>query len=261
MMVRHETLWPCRVILPLMILATPIHGQSKPKNEVTAGYNEVSTPKKLTSSRGRPAIITIKELADFETLSPERKRLIETAIKVATDWPWLPYAFGGADPAQGGMDCSGAMYYVMKRAGLVPPRTALAQYLWLNDHQRLHLVAEGADTDKHPSMRWLKPGDLLFWSTDNTIVPGKIANINHVAMYLGSETRDTRKIMINSTDGRSYRGIQSNGYGIYDFKMPTKGSKSKLIGYGTPPGIPETIIAPGAPQIPQSQNTDSATNI
>ncbi len=142
------------------------------------------------------------------------------------------------------------MYYVMSRAGLTPPRTAAAQYLWVNGFNRLHLVPEGADTTKHPSLRWLKPGDLMFWSTGNTAVPDEIVIITHVAMYLGRETRDAMEIMINSTDGRSYRGVQSNGYGIYDFKMPTKESKSKLIGYGTPPGIPEIIMNPSdVPQV------------
>ena len=43
--------------------------------------------------------------------------------------------------------------------------------------------------------------------------------------------------MINASDGRSYRGIRSNGYGVYDFRMPQADSKSKLVGYGTPPGM------------------------
>jgi len=38
-------------------------------------------------------------------------------------------------------------------------------------------------------------------------------------------------------------------YGIYEFKMPAKESKSKLIGYGTPPGIPEIIMNPS--EVPQ----------
>jgi len=193
MMVWQGTLWKCRGILPLMILTTPVYGQSKQENKDTAIHDGVYTPKKLTTVRVRPAIISTKELADFETLTPERKRLIEIAIKVAMDWPWLPYNYGGADPAQGGMDCSGAMYYIMNLAGMEPPRTAAAQYHWLQSHQRLHLVNEGADTVKHPSMHWLKPGDLLFWSKDNTLVQREVVNINHVAMYLGSERRDARK--------------------------------------------------------------------
>lgn len=70
-----------------------------------------------------------------------------------------------------------------------------------------------------------------------TIVPS--ININHVAMYLGREKSDGLQIMIPSTDGRSYRGSVANGYGVHDFRVPRQESKSKLVGYGTPPGIPE----------------------
>jgi cell wall-associated NlpC family hydrolase len=240
-----------RVVLSLVIFATSASAQLKHETGALAEQVTDSTPKVLKPVHGRPAIISIKELSDFKILPAERKRLIEIAIAVATQSPWLPYLYGGADPALGGMDCSGAMYYVMNRAGLAPPRTAAAQYHWLDDHQRLHLVTEEADNAEHPSLRWLKPGDLLFWSSGNITVPGEIVIITHVAMYLGHETRDARKIMINSTDGRSYRGIKSNGYGIYDFKMPANGSKSKLIGYGTPPGIPESIMDHSA--VPQAK--------
>ena len=72
----------------------------------------------------------------------------------------------------------------------------------------------------------------------------KIVNITHVAMYLGREKTDGLQIMANATDGRSYRGTKANGYGVYDFSMPGKESKSKLVGYGSPPGISE-ITNPG----------------
>ena len=56
-------------------------------------------------------------------------------------------------------------------------------------------------------------------------------------MYLGEEAKDRRPVMINSTDGRSYRGIKANGYGVYDFRLPAEGAKIAFLGYGTPPGI------------------------
>lgn len=43
--------------------------------------------------------------------------------------------------------------------------------------------------------------------------------------------------MINSTDGRSYRGVEANGYGVYDFRMLKAGGRSVFTGYGRPPGI------------------------
>lgn len=192
-------------------------------------------------ANGKPAILETSELAGFESLPSGRKKLIETAIAVARNSPWLPYSYGGADPARGGFDCSGAMYYVMTQSGLTPPRTAAGQYLWLGEHKRLHIMPQDVTTTDDPSLAWLQPGDLLFWATAPSTQEVQTININHVAMYLGREKKDGLQIMINSTDGRSYRGSVANGYGVYDFRVPRKGSKSKLVGYGSPPGIPEII--------------------
>jgi hypothetical protein len=87
---------------------------------------------------------------------------------------------------------------------------------------------------------------LLFWSTDHPADHAKILNITHVAMYLGREARDGLQIMANATDGRSYRGTKANGYGVYDFGLSPEGSKSKLVGYGPPPGMKD-IETPAAP--------------
>lgn len=176
---------------------------------------------------------------DFDQLPEDRRKLIESAITVAKDSPWLPYKFGGSSPADGGFDCSGAMYYVMNKAGMKPPRTSSDQYLWLKDAKRLHETPSAPLTPEHPSMAALQPGDLLFWSGTYTPGDGRTTNITHVAIYLGREKKDKRQVMINATDGRSYRGRQANGYGVYDFYLPKEGSKSKFAGYGTPPGIAE----------------------
>jgi cell wall-associated NlpC family hydrolase len=175
-----------------------------------------------------------------------RRRLIKTALDVARDSPWLPYLDGGADPAQGGFDCSGAMYYVMVQCGLSPPRTSSGQYGWLRDHHQLHRVPDDASTADDPSLAGLLPGDLLFWATGHKADDANSPNITHVAMYLGREAKDGRQIMINATDGRSYRGAKANGYGVYDFRVPRGGAKAKLVGYGPPPGMME-IKPPAAP--------------
>jgi cell wall-associated NlpC family hydrolase len=203
-----------------------------------------STPPK--TGNGLPAMIETNDLRDFQELPAGRQKLVETAIAVARNWPWLPYIYGGADPASGGFDCSGAMYYVMTRVGLTPPRTAAGQYFWLRDHERLRIVPDDATTADHSSLAWLRPGDLLFWSTDHPADHVKIVNITHVAMYLGREKRDGLQIMANATDGRSYRGTKANGYGVYELRLSREGSKSRLVGYGPPPGMTD-IEKPAAP--------------
>ncbi len=189
------------------------------------------------SGLGRPALINTHQLADFETLPADRKRLLELAITVAKDSPWLPYLFGGSSPADGGFDCSGAMHFVLTKAGLSPPRTSAEQYLWLQRQQRITETPPNLTDPNDPIMQKLRPGDLLFWG--NTYMPtdGRTVKVTHVAIYLGKEKSDGLAVMINATDGRAYRGKKANGYGVYDFRLPKPGSKAIFMGYGTPPGI------------------------
>lgn len=214
---------------------------------------ELLDPAPVRPGFGKPVIIATTDLLEFGQLSAGRQRLVATAIALAQNSPWLPYVFGGADPALGGLDCSGAMYYVMTRLGLAPPRTSAGQYAWVRDHLRLHLIPDDASTTEHLSLAWLLPGDLLFWSTPAAGSAPPLVNITHVAMYLGREKKDGRQVMINATDGRSYRGTQANGYGVYDFRMPRAGATSKMVGYGLPPGIPEVIAPVASPTHPPSR--------
>lgn len=184
--------------------------------------------------RTRPARIRSGELAEFAALPQARQRLLELALAVAWDSPWLHYLAGGAKPDDGGFDCSGAMYFVMREAGLDPPRSSGAQMEWLRNNGRLHAVDENARDLKHPSLAALKPGDLLFWAVTK---PDGTLRVHHVAMFLGLEKSDGRPVMIGSTDGRSYRGQKADGYGVHDFRVPKADSASKLIAFGTPPGI------------------------
>lgn len=186
---------------------------------------------------GKPALIGAGELANFELLPADRRALIAGAITLAKESRWMPYTFGGASPSDGGFDCSGAMYFVMRQAGLDPPRTAAGQLQWLKQNDRLYEVPSSAVDLNHTSLINLRPGDLLFWGRRAAADVMAKEEITHVAMFLGNEKKDNLAVMINSTDGRSYRGTKANGYGIYDFRLPSAGSKISFIGYGTPLGI------------------------
>ncbi len=56
-------------------------------------------------------------------------------------------------------------------------------------------------------------------------------------MFMGYEKKDGRPVMINATSGRSYRGRKGDGFGVYDFRVPRAGGRSRMVGYGTPPGL------------------------
>lgn len=188
----------------------------------------------MLDPKTQPAKIKSSELAEFESLSEARKKLIEAALAVAWESSWLPYVAGGASPEDGGFDCSGAMYFIMRKVGLKPPRSSSTQMEWLRENGRLQMVPAEAKDLKHASFAALKPGDLLFWAVYTT---DGSPRVHHVAMYLGTEKKDARPVMIDSTDGRSYRGQKTNGYGVHDLRVPKEDSKSKLIAYGTPPDI------------------------
>jgi cell wall-associated NlpC family hydrolase len=186
---------------------------------------------------GKPALIATTDLSEFDTLPDDRKKLIGVAVAVARDSPWLPYTARGSSPSDGGFDCSGAMYFVLRKAGLDPARTSSGQFEWLKENDRLYEVPPDVVNLNHPSLKNLHPGDLLFWGKRRPMKAGMKEEITHVAMFLGLEKKDDHPVMINSTDGRSYRGIKANGYGIYDFRLPSAGARISFMGYGTPPGL------------------------
>ncbi len=160
------------------------------------------------TSNGKPSIIAAADLDHFDSLPANRRKLILVAIAVASESPWLPYTVRGSVPADGGFDCSGAMYFVMRRAGLDPPRTSAAQLQWVKQNGGFHEVPPDALALAHPSLKLLRSGDLLFWGRPGSVAAGTKVVITHVAMFLGYEKKDRLPVMINSTDGRSYRELR-----------------------------------------------------
>ena len=138
---------------------------------------------------GKPALIGTDSLREFESLPEDRKMLIRTAIDVARESPWLPYLYGGSSPKDGGFDCSGAMYFVLNTAGLEPPRTSAAQYLWVKGEKRLHEIPNDVTSLDHEGMKKLQPGDLLFWGGTYAPEDQRTVNVTHVALYLGHEKK------------------------------------------------------------------------
>ena len=161
----------------------------------------------------------------------QRSLIIIHALQTVDSYKHLPYKFGSNDPKNGGFDCSGASSFVLKKIGLRPPRTSAQQFTWLKDNGKIHLVNKTTTSLSHSDFSHLKPGDLLFWSGTYVPTDGRTVNITHVGIYLGTE-KDGRHIMACATNGRSYRGKKGNGFGIYDFKLPSKTSKSTFVGYG-----------------------------
>jgi peptidoglycan DL-endopeptidase CwlO len=185
------------------------------------------------------ATIAAGDLRGFGDLTVAHRKVISIALSTAGEMAGMPYKYGGNGAAEGGFDCSGAMYHILRKAGLKPPRTSADQFLWVRENSKLHPVPLAARDITHGSFAALKPGDLLFWTGTYEPDDARLVKITHVAMFLGYEEKDGRAVMINATDGRTYRGAKVNGYGVCDFRVPKAGSKSRLVGYGTPPGLAE----------------------
>jgi len=164
-----------------------------------------------------------------EDLDPKRRALVEVALKESEAHPDLTYKFAGASPEDGGMDCSGAVFYLLGKVGIDPPRTADGQFRWVLESGNLTRVPGDALTLDHPAYSKLKPGDLLFWAPASDD-----PHISHVQLFLGFEEKDHHPIMAGASDGRSYRGVKKNGFGLVDFTIPKADSPKRLIGYGPP---------------------------
>jgi cell wall-associated NlpC family hydrolase len=189
-----------------------------------------------TREGGRPAQLESSALADTESLEPSRLALIEDALAVGRNHGWLRYQYGSSDPDHGGFDCSGAVYYLLKRAGLEPPRSSAEQYLWVRDSGGLTEVPAEVSSLENSIFEKLVPGDLLFWGGTYAATDGRQVDITHVQIYLGRE-KDGRHVMVGASDGRSYRGNRQDGYGVFDFALPKKESKGHFVGFGPPPGL------------------------
>ncbi len=180
--------------------------------------------------------IAIEQL-DLEDIAPWRQNVINEALKVRDESHWPKYLFGSADPTQGGFDCSGAMYYVLKRMGYSPKRTSSNQYLWLAKEGRVYQVTPQADSLQHQDFSHLQPGDLVFWSGTYAPTDGRTVKVTHVGMYLGHQQGYHRPVMICASKGRYYNGARRDGYGLYDFKLPSAKSRSKIVAYGSLPPL------------------------
>ena len=178
-------------------------------------------------------LAALPEMDWDKDLDAKTKTMLQQAMQLQADHPDIPYKNASASPEEG-MDCSGAVSYILKQAGIEAPRSSAGQFAWLKDSPRFTRVPAEARDISHAVYRKLKPGDLIFWAAD-VADSDKAPFVSHVQMYLGKEKSDGLPVMVGSSDGRSYRGQKRNGYGIVDFHVPKVDSKTRIVGFGPPP--------------------------
>ena len=155
------------------------------------------------------------EIENFDA-QPETVRQLLTAALILTKEN-LTYTYGSADPAAGGMDCSGTIYYLLRQRGFEDtPRQASEQYSWVREKSRFYAVL--SKKQDNPELREMRPGDLLFWT--GTYNVDRDPPVTHTMIYLGRRKKDGHRLMIGSSDGRTYDGQRRNGVSVFDFHLP-----------------------------------------
>jgi hypothetical protein len=184
---------------------------------------------------GTVATLLPRDLVEYRRQPKRVRTLIWNALSLTQQG--LGYKFGSHDPRRGGMDCSGTIHYILRRSGWdKAPRTSRDQYLWLREYGTLTSV-DGREA-RHYNNRRLRPGDLLFWI--HTYRTRRNPPITHVAIYLGTDRRTGKPVIVHAGGGRKYAGKARRGVTVVELEEPARrgfrGGKGSFVGFGTVPG-------------------------
>jgi cell wall-associated NlpC family hydrolase len=203
---------------------------AEPSASPSASPNESSTV----------ASVLPDEIKNYDKNEPKIRQVLDTGLGLTTQN--LKYTYGSADPANGGMDCSGFIYYVLRQNGFKDvPRDASGQYVWVRQAGNFRAVLS-RDLGSF-ELDELKPGDLLFWT--GTYDVEKDPPVTHTMIYLGKLKENGKPVMLGASDGRTFDGKQRYGVSVFDFKTsgPKKDSDTssgrhpRFVGYGRIPGL------------------------
>lgn len=196
------------------------------------------TPEESPSPTPRVATVAPDEIAGFDKNPESVRKLLTTALDLTKRN--LEYKYGSADPAEGGMDCSGFIYFVLRENGVQDvPRDASGQYVWVRKAGNFRAVLS-RELDSF-ELDELKPGDLLFWT--GTYSVERDPPVTHTMIYLGKQKDSGKPIMVGASDGRTYEGEQQHGVSVFDFKtvrakqLSSSGTHPNFVGYARIPGL------------------------
>jgi peptidoglycan DL-endopeptidase CwlO len=215
-----------------------------PEESLSPTPAEAPTPSPSARSAGKKGWPNVSlspdEIDGYEKYPSKVRQILDAGLALTKQN--LGYSYGSADPANGGMDCSGFIYYVLKQNGFPDvPRDSGQQYVWVRKAGNFDAVLSRKEDSFE--LDDLKPGDLLFWRGTYNI--DRDPPITHTMIYLGCEKRTKKRVMVGSSDGRTYDGKQRWGVSVFDFKLPPppKSGDAKIspvfVGYGRIPGVTE----------------------
>ena len=217
---------------------TPAPTESPAATE-TPSPSPAQTP--APGKKGWPNVsLSPDEIVGSDSYPPKVRQVIDAGLALTKQN--LGYTYGSADPKNGGMDCSGFIYYVLQQNGFPDvPRDSSQQYVWVRKAGDFNAVLSRHEDSFE--LDALKPGDLLFWRGTYNI--DRDPPITHTMIYLGREKRTNKRVMVGSSDGRTYNGKQRWGVSVFDFKMPPPPSSGDakispvFVGYGRIPRLNE----------------------
>ena len=215
---------------------TPVTGiasEANPEERPMPSLPPVAESSSGPSPKAKVSPVTVSEM---ESYSPETGKIVDlgTGLTVQN----LTYKYASADPANGGLDCSGFIYYVLTKAGVKNvPRDAREQYIWVRKAGNFQAVL--GHSDDTFELDSLKPGDLLFWANESGV--SREPEITQTMIYIGHDKATKQRLMIGASEGGTYQGARKTGIGVFDFKLRTGESKSDeeptsvFVGYGRIP--------------------------
>ena len=218
--------------------------QASPTPSPSSSASRSPSPEK-TPSPGRKlgtkvASLSPNEIEKFDENPEPVRKLLADGLELTKRH--LGYTYGSADPGNGGMDCSGFIYYLLREDGVKDvPRSASEQYVWVRKAGNFRAVLS-RDIGSF-ELDELKPGDLLFWI--GTYVIEHDPPVTHTMIYLGKEKATGKPVMVGSSDGRTYKGEQQFGVSVFDFKTArakeagTAERQPRFVGYAKIPGLGE----------------------
>ncbi len=205
-----------------------------PTPEETPSPTASASPEKVSTV----ATISSGEIKGYDENAPEIRKVLDTALGLTNQD--LKYTYGSADPKEGGLDCSGFIYYVLRENGAKDvPRDASGQYVWVRKAGNFRAVLSN-ELDSF-ELDELKPGDLLFWT--GTYDVEKDPPVTHTMIYLGVNKETGKPLMLGASDGRTFEGKRMFGVSVFDFKTSsskkaaTSGRHPRFVGYGRIPGL------------------------
>ena len=210
-----------------------------PKKDTLTAQTTPDSPEKPDKRPAVVSTITTDELRDFGDYPTELQSLIVRALELTKEN--LTYQFGSSDPANGGMDCSGTIFHLLRAHCIKDvPRSSDEMCRWLQEKKQLHL-AENARSLDDKRLASLRPGDLLFW-TGTYEHEKRSLPISHVMLYLGKRAKNGKAVVFGASDGRTFNGERQCGVSVFDFHLPKEGAKAAFHSYGPIPGLLKEVV-------------------